>query len=96
MCPIRALPEVFIKFFWLETYIIKRKEEAKALQSQDFCGKLTVKDGFLQCPTCRGNKKLLKVEPDTVAENLIVFCRFCKTEHRIDIRRGQCFKSRGQ
>lgn len=55
-----------------------------------------MKDGFLQCPTCRGNKKLLKIEPDTEARNLIVFCRFCKTEHRIDISRGQCYESRGQ
>lgn len=55
-----------------------------------------MKDGFLQCPTCRGNKKLLKIEPDTTATNLVVFCRFCKTEHRIDINRGQCFESRGQ
>lgn len=66
------------------------------MQSQDFSVRLTVKDGFLQCPTCRGNKKLLKIEPDTTAINLVVFCRFCKTEHRIDISRGQCFKSRGQ
>lgn len=66
------------------------------MQSQDFSVRLTVKDGFLQCPTCRGNKKLLKIEPDTTATNLVVFCRFCKTEHRIDIRRGQCFESRGQ
>lgn len=66
------------------------------MQNHDFSDILTVKDGFLQCPTCRGNKKLLKIEPDTEARNLIVFCRFCKTEHRIDISRGQCYESRGQ
>nr|DAL14664.1 MAG TPA_asm: cysteine-rich protein [Caudoviricetes sp.] len=57
---------------------------------------LTVKDGFLVCPTCRRNRHLLRISPDTTAENLVVFCRDCKTEHHVNIRRGQCFESRSQ
>lgn len=57
---------------------------------------LTVKNGFLTCPTCRRNRHLLRVLPDTTAENLVVFCRDCKTEHRVEIINGQCFESRSQ
>ena len=56
----------------------------------------TVKDGYLACPTCKRNKRLLKIEPDTEAHKLTVFCRDCKTEHKIDIAKGQCFESRSQ
>lgn len=67
------------------------------MQSLDFCGKmLTVKDGYLVCPTCRRNKKLLRISPDTEARRLPVFCRDCKTQHIVDIDRGQCYESRSQ
>ena len=56
----------------------------------------STQDGWLTCPVCRRNKRLLQVTPQTSAENLIVFCRICKTEHLIDIRKGECFKSQGQ
>lgn len=57
---------------------------------------LVVKDGYLQCPQCRRNKRLLKIDPDTKATRLVVFCRDCKTEHIVDIDKGQCFESRSQ
>lgn len=57
---------------------------------------LTVKDGYLVCPTCRRNKRLIQIQPDTKAERLRVYCRDCKTEHIVDIDRGQCFESRSQ
>lgn len=57
---------------------------------------LTVKDGYLTCPICKRNKRLLKVAPDTTAERLIVFCRDCKNEHIVDIEQGQCYESRSQ
>lgn len=57
---------------------------------------LTVRDGYLVCPTCRRNKRLLKIDPRTVATGLVVFCRDCKTEHIVNIERGQCFESRSQ
>lgn len=57
---------------------------------------LTVKDGYLQCPNCRRNKRLMKIHPDTVATRVVVFCRDCKTEHIVDIEKGQCYESRSQ
>ena len=57
---------------------------------------LTVKDGFLICPNCRQNKRLMKINPDTVAHKVVVFCRACKAENIVDIDKGQCFESRSQ
>lgn len=57
---------------------------------------LTVKDGYLICPNCRQNKRLMKINPDTEAHNVVAFCRACKTENIVDIEQGQCFKSRSQ
>lgn len=48
------------------------------------------------CPRCRRNKHLLKLSTETEASRLIVYCRDCKTEFKIDIRKGQCFESRSQ
>lgn len=58
---------------------------------------LTVRDGFLICPRCQEshlNKKIAKVNLDTTANRLPVFCRTCKLEIKIDIVEGQCFYSR--
>ena len=57
---------------------------------------LTVRDGYLVCPTCRRNRRLLKVNADTTAHRLVVYCRECKTEHIIDIAKGQSFESRSR
>lgn len=55
------------------------------------CGKmLVVKDGWLQCPVCRANRRLLRIAPGCKATGLAVFCRKCKTEIKIDIAQGQC------
>lgn len=67
------------------------------MQSAEKHGKmLTVRDGWLVCPTCRRNKQLMKIRPDTVAKQLVVYCRDCKTEHILDIEAGQCFESRSR
>ena len=67
------------------------------MQSAQKRGKmLTVRDGWVACPTCRRNRRLLQVKPDTEARNLVVFCRDCKTEHIVDIVEGQCFESRSR
>ena len=55
------------------------------------CGKLIVRDGWLICPCC--HKRVLRVEPNTAAQNLIVYCRNCKRTVTVDIDRGQCFES---
>jgi uncharacterized protein YbaR (Trm112 family) len=57
---------------------------------------LAVKDGWLVCPTCRRNKRLLRIRQDTEAHRMVVYCRDCKTEHIVDISEGQCFESRSQ
>lgn len=57
---------------------------------------LTVRNGYLECPTCRRNKRLMQILPETSGQNLVVFCRDCKTEHIVDIVKGQCFESRGR
>ena len=60
------------------------------MQTEGLYGKmLTVRDGYLVCPTCRRNRRLIQVRPDTSATHLVVFCRDCKTEHIMDIDRGQ-------
>lgn len=60
---------------------------------------LTVKDGFLICPRCAAahlTKKIARINLDTTAHRLPVFCRNCKLEIKIDIVEGQCFESRCQ
>lgn len=67
------------------------------MQSQASHGKmLTVRNGWLVCPICRQNRKLLQIAPETRAKNLILFCRMCKNECEVDIDEGQCFESRSQ
>ena len=57
---------------------------------------LTVKGGWLECPNCRRNKRLMKINPDTTAQRVVAYCRDCKVENIVDIDKGQCFESRSQ
>lgn len=67
------------------------------MQSDVKRGKLLpVKNGWLICPNCRRNKRLMRIKPDTVASRVVVYCRDCKTEHIVDIAEGQCFESRSR
>ncbi len=68
--------------------------EGKVLQDKESCGKLTVVDGWVACPVCKRNRRLIRVKPDTVAKALPVFCRDCKTEIILDIDRGQSVERR--
>lgn len=45
-----------------------------------------IKDGFYY-HTC--GQKVLKVLPETVLINCVAYCKRCKTEHIINIIRGQ-------
>ena len=58
---------------------------------------LTVRNGYLQCPStgCR-NRRLIQVPHDAFASRLVVYCRECKREFIVDMDEGQCFESRGQ
>lgn len=38
----------------------------------------------------------MKINPETQATRVVVYCRDCKTEHIVDIDRGQCYESRSQ
>ena len=51
------------------------------------CAKLIVRDGWLICPGC--HKRVLRVEPNTAAQNLIVYCRKCMEKLQ---NRGECGK----
>ncbi len=55
---------------------------------------LRVRDGWIECPICHRNRKLLRITPETKARSLPVFCRSCKREIIIDIERGQSQESR--
>ena len=57
-------------------------------------GKLTVKDGWVTCPVCKRNRRLIRIEPETVAIGLPVFCRDCKSEIILNIDRGQSVERR--
>lgn len=67
------------------------------MQSQVFRGKiLAVQDGWLVCPICNRNRRVKRITQDERAENLLLFCRDCKSEFRVDIAEGECFESRGR
>ena len=67
------------------------------MQTAENHGKLlTVRDGYLECPKCRRNRRLMKIPPNAQAHGIVVFCRDCKTEHIVDIFEGQCFESRSR
>ena len=67
------------------------------LQITTESGKLmTVTDGYLACPICRRNRRMMKVDPDTEGRGIVAYCRVCKTEHKINIVQGQSFKSQSQ
>ena len=57
-------------------------------------GKIVVRDGWVTCPVCLRNKHLFRVNPDTEANALPVYCRDCKTEIIVNIARGQSVERR--
>jgi len=57
-------------------------------------GKIRVTNGWITCPVCKRNKRLLRIEPETEAKGLPVYCKDCKTEIILDISRGQSVERR--
>ena len=45
------------------------------------------KDGWITCPSC--SKKLLRVRPETEAENLPIWCPRCRQEIIVNIERDR-------
>lgn len=68
--------------------------EEKRLRVKSEYGTLSIKDGWITCPVCRRNRRLLRITPDTQADCLPVFCRDCKTEIILHIERGQSVERR--
>lgn len=66
------------------------------LKNGPSCGILVSKDGWVTCPACHRNKRLLRITPDTEAHALPVYCRDCKTEIVLNITRGQSVERRSQ
>lgn len=52
--------------------------------------KLGVKEGRYVCPVCkqRTSQKSFEI---TNAENLLLWCKQCKSEHFVNIVHGQCY-----
>lgn len=50
---------------------------------------IPVEDGWVTCPICHRNHRLLRVTPETTATDLPVYCRTCRREIKINIARGQ-------
>lgn len=66
------------------------------MQTGKNCDKLVVKDGWLTCPVCKRNNRLLRVRPDTEARNLQIYCKTCRSELVLNIEMGQSVKRQGQ
>jgi len=64
------------------------------LQATEKRDTLVVKNGWLTCPVCRRNRRLMRIAFDTEARNLHVYCTDCKTELILDIARGQSVERR--
>ncbi|MEY8385970.1 cysteine-rich KTR domain-containing protein [Oscillospiraceae bacterium 38-13] len=61
----------------------------KHLHSPGIRGKVNVKNGWVTCPVCNRNHRLLRINEDTEAKGLPVYCRCCKAEVILNIGRGQ-------
>lgn len=53
---------------------------------------LVPKDGWITCPECGRNHRLLRITDTTEARNLPVYCRTCRQEIILNIDRGQSVK----
>ena len=62
----------------------------KLLHSQEIRGKIAKKNGWIGCPVCKKNHRLLRVTNKTEAYNLPVYCRICGCEIVLIIGRGPC------
>ncbi len=67
------------------------------MQVTDQHGKiLTVRNGYLICPNCRRNRRLMKILPDAHAQQVVAYCHDCKTESILHITKGQSLEGRNR
>lgn len=50
------------------------------MQSTRKCDSIVVMDGWITCPECGRNHRLLRITPETEAHGLPVYCRTCRRE----------------
>lgn len=62
------------------------------MQSAEKSGRIIVNDGWITCPECGRNHRLLRITGSTEACCLPVYCRTCRREIILDIERGQSVK----
>ncbi len=53
---------------------------------------LVTRNGWITCPECGRNHRLLRITDSTEAHGLPVYCRTCRREIILDIERGQSVK----
>lgn len=64
--------------------------EKKPLHSVQTCGILRIQNGWAVCPVC-GWARMMRVEPDTQAKRLPVYCKRCHNETIVNIEpESQC------
>lgn len=64
--------------------------EKKPLHSVQACGILRIQNGWAVCPVC-GWARMMRVEPDTRAKRLPVYCKRCRHETIVNIEpESQC------
>lgn len=59
------------------------------MQNARKTAKLTARNGWLLCPAC-GRGKVLKLNPQTRAVELTVFCKVCGAESIVNIDECLC------
>lgn len=69
---------------------------SKRLTDSPQIAKLEIRNGWIVCPNCKQNKRLLRVHPETEAHNLEVYCRYCKKAVILDIPKGQSLKGQSR
>mgnify|MGYP003571382974 CR=1 FL=1 len=52
-------------------------------------------DGVIICPNCGKVIRGVRIRAETEARGLLVFCRYCKTEYKVNIE-GQRLKGQRQ
>ena len=66
------------------------------MQTERHGATLSTKDGWITCPICRRNHRLMRIRDDTFGRNLVAYCRTCRSEVILNIDEGQSVKRQSQ